>query len=222
MPSNALLRCSAMSWSNPVDRPAMLSCVIVGGGPGGLGPLLWAAQHGRLPAWLDEGVAVVERSTRLGGSLGRYGINSDSLGGSYLECLDPDVLPEPLLPSNGLLSHAGLAEANDILRNAAGRRIVILGGSHSAYAVAWALLELPGAATLGEGQIAIVQRRPPRVFYPDKAAADADQYPVDPGDICPRTRRVNRMGGVRGHGRDIWRRITHRPGTEAEKRVAVL
>jgi hypothetical protein len=128
----------------------------------------------------------------------------------------------PLLPSNDLLSHAGLAEANDILRNAAGRRIVILGGSHSAYAVAWALLELPGAATLNEGQIAIVQRRPPRVFYPDKAAADADQYPVDPGDICPRTQRVNRMGGVRGHGRDIWRRITHRPGTEAEKRVVVL
>src|SRR5256714_9249398 len=97
MPSSALPRCSAMSWSSPEDRPAMLSCVIVGGGPGGLGPLLWAAQHGRLPAWLDEGVAVVERSTRLGGSLGRYGINSDSLGGSYLECLDSDVLPEPLI-----------------------------------------------------------------------------------------------------------------------------
>jgi hypothetical protein len=323
-----------MSWSNPMGRSAMLSCVIVGGGPGGLGPLVWAAQHGRLPAWLDEGVAVVERGTRLGGSLGRYGINSDSLGGSYLECLGPDVVPEPLrqmrddpvteemriyrdafpplplvdrymgrmglavaqtfeqhpasalhlqttarsvhlrsdglvavsvhgpdrrpytlvaqsavvavgghqpwrdqslvpglrfadcrtrlLPSNDLLSHAGLAEANDILRNAAGRRIVILGGSHSAYAVAWALLELPGAANLGEGQIAIVQRRAPRVFYPDKEAAEADRYPVDPGDICPRTQRVNRMGGVRGHGRDIWRRITHRPGTEAEKRVAVL
>src|SRR5436309_2518289 len=85
-----------MSWPDPVRNPAMLSCVIVGGGPGGLGPLLWAAQHDRLPAWLDEGVAVIERSTRLGGSLGRYGINSDSLGGSYLECLEPDGLPEPL------------------------------------------------------------------------------------------------------------------------------
>lgn len=322
-----------MSWPDPAQRP-ILSSIIVGGGPGGLGPLLWAAQHGRLAAWLDEGVAVIERTGRLGGSLGRYGINSDSLGGSYLECLQPEVIPgalrrvrdedvtqemtlyrdafpplplvdrymarigqavaetfaqhpastlhmhteasalhlrgdgkvavlvrdpngatrtmvarsavvavggrQPwrdqsvvpgmtmadcrarLLPSNDLLSHAGLAETDDILRTAGGRRIVILGGSHSAYAVAWALLELPGAAHLEPGQIAIVQRRAPRIFYPDAAAAAADRYPVDPGDICPRTGRVNRMGGLRGHGRDIWRRIMHRPGTEKEKRIAIL
>jgi hypothetical protein len=323
-----------MSWPDPARRTSVLSTVIIGGGPGGLGPLIWAAQHGRLAAWLDQGVALIERSGRLGGSLGRYGINSDSLGGSYLECLEPAVIPEPLrrmrdepvtlemtgyrdaypplplvdrymgrigqamveifgrhhastlhfhtearsvhlrpngqvavvvqrengpahtllaraavvavggrqtwrdqqlapglrfadcrsrlLPSNDLLSHAGLAEADEILRTAGDRRIVILGGSHSAYAVAWALLELGGASRLGKGQIAIVQRRPPRVFYPDRAAADADGYPVDPGDICPRTGRVNRMGGLRGHGRDIWRRMMHRPGTDAERRIAVL
>ena len=49
-----------------------------------------------LPTWLDQGVAIVERRERLGGSLGRYGINSDSLGGSYLECLEAPALPEPL------------------------------------------------------------------------------------------------------------------------------
>jgi len=322
-----------MSWRDRPRRTALLSSVIIGGGPGGLGPLVWAAQHGHLPDWLDDGVAIVERSGRLGGSLGRYGINSDSLGGSYLECLAPEVIPDPLrrmrdeavtremavyreafpplplvdrymsrigiamteiladhpasalhlhtearsvhlrsdgsvavfvhdadgrartlvaqsavvavgghqpwrdqgllglrfadcrtrlMPSNELLSHAGLAEADTILGTAGERRIVILGGSHSAYAVAWALLELPGAAHLKAGQIAIVQRRPPRVFYPDQAAADVDGYPVHPGDICPRTRRVNRMGGLRGHGRDIWRRIMARPGTEAETRIAIV
>ena len=36
----------------------MLSSIIIGGGPGGLGPLIWAAQHGLLPDWLDRGVAV--------------------------------------------------------------------------------------------------------------------------------------------------------------------
>jgi len=323
-----------MFWSDPLRRLPVLSTIIVGGGPGGLGPLVWAAQHGRLDSWLDEGVAVLERSGRLGGSLGRYGINSDSLGGSYLECLAPDVIPAPLrrvrdaavaaemacyrdaypplplvdrymdrigqaiaetfaqhpaspllvqtearsvhlrpdglvavalhgedalthtlvarsvvvavggrqtwrsqsvlpgmkladckarlLPSDDLLSHPGLAEADEILRTAGDRRIVILGGSHSAYAVAWALCELPGAARLGDGQIAIVQRRPPRIFYPDQAAAEADGFPVDPGDICSRTGRVNRMGGLRGHGRDIWRRIMGCPGVATEKRVAVL
>ena len=79
-------------------RPALLSSVIIGGGPGGLGPLIWAAQHGRLPDWLDDGVAIVERSGRLGGSLGRYGINSDSLGGSYLECLAARGHSRPAAP----------------------------------------------------------------------------------------------------------------------------
>ncbi len=322
-----------MSWRERPRPPALLSCVIIGGGPGGLGPLVWAAQRGHLPDWLDEGVAVVERGGRLGGSLGRYGINSDSLGGSYLECLDPDVIPEPLrrmrdeavthemavyrdtypplplvdrymtrigvamteilaehpasalhlhtearsvhlrsdgsvavfvhgpdghartllaqsavvavgghqpwrdqsllglrftdckarlMPSNDLLSHAGLAEANTILGTAGDRQIVILGGSHSAYAVAWALLELPAAARLRAGQVVIVQRRPPRVFYPNRAAAEADSYPVHPGDICQRTQRVNRMGGLRGHGRDIWRRIMARPGCKPESRIAIV
>ncbi|HEY4168800.1 MAG TPA: hypothetical protein VGM96_18580 [Reyranella sp.] len=322
-----------MSWRERPRTAPLLSSIVIGGGPGGLGPLVWSAQHGHLPDWLDEGVAIVERSGRLGGSLGCYGINSDSLGGSYLECLVPDVIPDPLrcvrdeavtkemavyrdtypplvlvdrymsrigtamteilddhpastlhlhtearsihlrsdgsvavfmhdsdgrartllaqsavvavgghqpwrdqsllglrfadcktrlMPSNELLSHAGLAEANTLIGKAGDRQIVILGGSHSAYAVAWALLELPAAARLKAGQIVIVQRRPPRVFYPDRAAADVDSYPVHPGDICQRTQRVNRMGGLRGHGRDIWRRIMARPGCEPETRIAIV
>ncbi len=61
----------------------MLSSVIIGGGPGRLGPT-WAAQHRPARSGSDRGVAVVERQAHLGGTLGRFGINSDSLGGSYL------------------------------------------------------------------------------------------------------------------------------------------
>ncbi|MFZ5779441.1 MAG: hypothetical protein ACOY4R_04425 [Pseudomonadota bacterium] len=313
----------------------MLSCIIIGGGPGGLGPLIWAAQHGRLEGWLDQGIAVVERRTRLGGTLGRFGIHSDSLGRSYLECLEAPDLPKRLrslrtdpvtlemeryrdtfppltlvdyymhriglalsamlgesdrsrlhlcteataihlqdggsiavdivgpdgapgtlvarsaimalggrqswtqlevrpgltlghcrlrqvMPSDRLLSSAGLREADRLLTQAQGRRVLILGGAHSAYSAAGALLQLPAAATLSNGQIAIVQRREPRIFYPDRAAAAADLYDVADGDICPRTHRVNRMGGLRGHGREIWRRIARRPETLPEPRVAVL
>lgn len=288
-----------------------------------------------MESWLDQGVALIERTGRLGGTLGRYGINSDSLGGSYLECLasagwpaamhhlrrDPVTLemqqyqtsypPLPLvnqymgrvgqavadmfpghansalhlhttaqsvhllddgrvavvihgaeerprtlvarsavialggrqhwrdemaapglkfvdcdtrhlLASNELLTHDGLAQADEIIRNAAGRSIVIVGGAHSAYAAAWALLQLPAAASLANGQIVILQRRPPRIFYPDSAAAIADSYPFEQGDICVRTKRVNRMGGIRGHGRDIWRQIARKPNVSPESRVAVL
>jgi hypothetical protein len=96
---------------------------------------------------------------------------------------------------------------------------VILGGSHSAYAVADALLGLPAAERLAAGQIEILQRREPRVFYPDRNAACDDLYDVDPGDICPRTQRVNRMGGLRGYGREMWRQMTRRPRTLPETRV---
>ena len=305
--------------------------IIVGGGPGGLGPLLAAAQQGTLKGWLDAGVALIERTEHLGGSLGRFGIASDSLGSSYLECLEAVKLSPPLrplrdhavaremetyrygfpplalvdrymrllggglsamfdnhpvsrlyrgtnatrarlqaegsvtveverdgettmltahsavialggrqhwqerelvpgftlkdcslrrvMPSDSLLQTSGLAAASEIIAHAGGRRILILGGSHSAYAAAWALTHLPAAAGLAEGQIEILQRRPPRIFYPDAEAAAADQYLTGPGDICPRTGRVHRMGGLRGFGREMWRQLAHRPGTVPDPRV---
>jgi hypothetical protein len=311
----------------------MLSSVIIGGGPGGLGPVIWAAQHGLLPEWLDRGIAVVDRQAQLGGTLGRFGIHSDSLGGSYLECLEAPGLPPELKPlrdeplahemaqyrnsfpplalvdrymrrigialagmlaersalhlctearaihlrcdgsveveitdadgrdrvlaarsavvalggrqrwmqgelrpglalancpmrhvmaSDRALSTAGLKEADQILSEAGERPILILGGSHSAYSVAGAFLGLPGAERLAKGQIVILQRREPRIFYPDRDAARDDLYEVGPGDICPRTQRVNRMGGLRGFGREMWRQIARRPGTPAEARVVSM
>ena len=300
----------------------LLSTIIVGGGPGGLGPLIWAAQQGLLPSWLNRGVVIVEHQAHLGGTLGRFGIHSDSLGGSYLECLEAPHLPATLaclrddpvthemagyrqgfpplalvdrfmrrigsalgamftgqsslylrttaqavrlqpdgsvtvtatcpegssfvlsarsailamggrqhcpqvavpserhvIPSDQLLTVEGLRDANELMAVAGSKRILILGGSHSAYAAAGALLELPAAQQLARGQVVIVQRREPRIFYPDQDAARHDGYDVAPGDICPRTQRVNRMGGLRGYGRETWRQITDRPGLQPETRV---
>jgi hypothetical protein len=127
-----------------------------------------------------------------------------------------------VMPSDRALSSDGLREADHVLAAAGRRRILILGGSHSAYAVVDALLALPAAGRLGAGQIEILQRREPRVFYPDREAALHDLYDVDPGDICPRTLRVNRMGGLRGYGREMWRQIARRPRTLPEPRVVSM
>jgi hypothetical protein len=312
----------------------MLSTIFIGGGPGGIGPLIWAAQAGLLPAWLSRGVAIVDRQSHLGGTLGRYAINSDSLGGAYLEFLDAPGTPRQLrdlqhhpltqqietyrdgfpplqlvdrfmrligrtleeclalhpscafyrgttvqsvhlrddgslemrtidfsgerrvleahtavvalggrqtwrgtllpqgfslqdctyrllTPSDQLMTERGLGDAGTSLRAHPGRPIVILGGSHSAYAAAWALTHLLPAKLLDGRRILILRRRAPRVFYPSRADALADGYPVDPGDICPRTQRVNRLGGLRGDGREMWRSIEARPGAEPESRIAV-
>ena len=62
--------------------------VIVGGGPGGLAPLLAAHRHGRLAELLKEGVTLVEQSGAVGeGTLGRWCINSDSTGFTFADCL---------------------------------------------------------------------------------------------------------------------------------------
>ncbi len=124
-----------------------------------------------------------------------------------------------VIPSDQLLTVEGLCDANELMAVAGSKRILILGGSHSAYAAAGALLELPAAQQLARGQVVIVQRREPRIFYPDQDAARHDGYDVAPGDICPRTQRVNRMGGLRGYGRETWRQITDRPGLQPETRV---
>ena len=61
---------------------------IVGGGPAGLAPLLAAHRLGSLSRVLDRGVAILEQSDSLGGGdIGRYAINSDSTGTTFVDCL---------------------------------------------------------------------------------------------------------------------------------------
>jgi hypothetical protein len=315
----------------------MRTSLIVGAGPGGIGPFVWAAQQGLLKDWLRAGVALFDRRRVIGGTLGRYAINSDSLGGAYLECLDApagqdffqylrndpaakDLEPwrnsfpplalvdrylhrlgtlleaaisassgsdffsetdvralhlrkdgtvmaeamtygggrfqieartavmalggrqntpthfetrdgikvelarwanKPTMTSDMVLTAKGLARTQRILEEAGNRRIVILGGSHSAYSVAWAITHFLPHVPFQTGDIVMLARRPPRIFYEDRNAADADLYPVSEYDICPRTLRVNRLGGLRGNGRDMWRRIENRRDAEPERRVSV-
>jgi hypothetical protein len=62
---------------------------IIGGGPAGLAPLLAAHRHGLLTDVLGRGVVIVEQSDSLGGGdIGRYAINSDSTGRTFVDCLN--------------------------------------------------------------------------------------------------------------------------------------
>ena len=306
----------------------MYETVIVGAGPGGTGPLIWAAQHGHLPDWLSSGVALIDQAPSIGGSLHRYTIGSDSPGRSYLECFDHPAFVDlfgalyredttkrlyehyetlPPLPlvgaflqrqgvhlerliakfpasrffpgsraqrlrlqgdgriavglggghpageitgaaaimalggrqvtetrlcgrldlcqlvrdghlygSDEILAGDGLDRA--LARVGALRSVVVLGASHSAFSVAWRVLEAAGD-TLAPGAVNVLYRTEPRIFYPTREAADDDLYPFVEDDICPATQRVNRLSGLRGDGRELWRRIHAKPGTEPEHRV---
>lgn len=316
----------------------MLKTLILGAGPGGTGPLIWAAQIGALQAWLKSGVALVDSNAAIGGTIGRYIINSDSFGGAYLELLesrparaafeplvgDPAtreiermrrgfpplatvgqylrqlgvILARTIADSDGgeFIPHASVGNlsyrtdgaltaeiteasggtaritaktailalggrhdwalhwtteilpgvrladypaakimSSDLLFTAEGRqraaaiigaapspRVAILGGSHSGFSAAWVMTTLMPEVAFSAGDIAIFMRREPPIFYENREAAEADDYPVSSADICPRTLRVHRLGGLRGDGRELWRCLTRRFGTVREERVAMI
>ena len=312
----------------------MYGLAILGGGPAGTGPLVWAAQNGKLRSWMDTGIALIEQTGAMGGTLGNYVVNADLSSTSFIECLDlpssrelfasvretdaarwlqqyrfeypslrlvseflcsvgstlehlitahpacsflphtmaqslhlnadgtvtvrcaggqsltarsivmalggrqdlsltlhtelfpgvrlSDVDHARILPSGRLLTPAGLAEAGHILAHAKSSRTVIIGGAHSAFSAAWALLRALPNAPFSDGDVTILHRRPPRVTYSSPEAALADGYPFTADDICPSTKRVHRLGGIRNDGREVWRRLTGRPGTVAERRAALM
>ena len=315
----------------------MYETVILGGGPAGTGALVWAARHGRLGTWLDRGVALVERTAMLGGSLGRYPLNADSRGTSFLECLDgpncepllADVKTDPvarelerfrqaqptlglvdrfqrrlgaailkefdchpnshaftatsasavqrrpdgtiavvittqdgrraviratsavvalggrpktswesvelapglplakwrskIVSSNRLLTHGGAEEvARRLARANRKPQVVILGGAHSAFSAAWMLLERIPGACFGVGGVQILHRSEPRPTYMSRAAARADYYEFSESDVCQATGRVHRLGGLQGDGREVWRRIYGKPGTDRDRRALAI
>lgn len=316
----------------------MRGTLIVGAGPGGTGPLVWAAQQDRLRFWLDQGIAVLDRADSMGGTIGRYIINSDSLGATYLECIDAplsggffaplrdeaataelerlrggfpplpvvgqylghlsaclekalrlsaeseflpnrevrslrlredgsvaadsigpagdtvvteartailalggrqilsDSLDLALLPSvmvssidrrkmvlsDTLFTASGFAQAVAVLAQTSRRRVVILGGRHSAFCAAALLTSRCPADFFAHGDIAILCRRAAPIFYPSREEAEADGCLVTEADICPTTRRVHRFSGMRGDGREMWRRVSQRPGAAPEERVRIV
>ena len=47
----------------------------------------------------------------------------------------------------------------------------------------------------------------------------ADGYEFSEADVCQATGRVHRLGGLQGDGREVWRRMHGKPGTDADHRV---
>ncbi len=134
---------------------------------------------------------------------------------------------DKLMLTDDLLTAAGLRRARTRLRTQkADAPIVILGGSHSAFSAAWALLHggTRQDRTSGIKQtIHLVHRSPVRVFYPSAAAAKQDGYHgFLARDLCPLTGRVHRFGGLRGDGRKLYQKLMGLGGEPAEPRVKLL
>ena len=133
-----------------------------------------------------------------------------ALGASCRSELPPDLASRPfsnrVVTADQLLQVTGLDRAECDLQTISKPRVVILGGSHSAYSAAWRLLQ-SRRIEWAESSISIFQRRDPAVFYPDAEQAHQDRYAFTERDVCPLTRRIHRLGGLRGDGRELYRSV---------------
>ena len=128
---------------------------------------------------------------------------------------------ERLLQSGDVVSTPGFAAVSARLAKL-GRppRVAIIGGSTSAAAVAYALLNRMPEVTFGPGGLTILHRRELRIFYPNVQAALADGYmEFGPDDICPVSGRVFRLSGFRLDSRELIMRARGIGGRPPEPRL---
>jgi len=99
-------------------------------------------------------------------------------------------------------------------------RIVVVGGSHSAFSATTTLLGLDPERLWPDAAITVMHRSPVRVTYFDVESAIAEGFAFDDDDVCPLTGRIHRFGGLRTDSADLWRRV--RDGVEPRVRLTQL
>ncbi|ADW71516.1 DegT/DnrJ/EryC1/StrS family aminotransferase [Granulicella tundricola] len=169
----------------------------------------------------DRGIAEVLRSSSVVLATGAHQPEARL----FLEA----VAGQPLLPrykgrvlqSGYALTSVGLSDIAARLEDREQARIVIVGGSTSAGAVAHAMLNrLPSSSQFGPESITILHRRPLHIFYSSVAEAEADGYTeFGPLDVCPLSGRVYRLGGFRLDSRELIMSVRGIGGRPPEPRV---
>ena len=80
------------------------------------------------------------------------------------------------------------------------KHILIVGGSHSAWSVAWKLIQ-----NRFKGKITMYSRSKIKVYCVNEdEAKDINYTDYDTNDICPDTRGIFRFAGLRGDSKTLW------------------
>lgn len=121
-----------------------------------------------------------------------------------------------------VLTQGGPQEIQRRLKDSPNRKVVIIGASHSTFSAAWVLLNLSGIP-FEEGEITILHRQKLKIFYPSVEDARAEGYTdFDENDVCPLTKRLYRLGGLRFDSRELLKRILGIGSAPLEKRVRLV
>ncbi|HET6243817.1 MAG: FAD-dependent oxidoreductase [Bacteroidetes bacterium] len=102
----------------------------------------------------------------------------------------------------------GLSKAEVLIRKAKCNKVVVIGGSHSAFSSIWLMLNKMNGIEFEKAAISLIHRGKFKLFYESKEKAWAEGYgDFTEADICPVTQRVFRMGGMRADSKDLLRKL---------------
>ena len=145
-------------------------------------------------------------------------LQAETVGGEPLA----DRCGSRLVQSGDVLGERGLAQIAARLAPHASPRVVVIGGSTSAAAVAHALLHRMPNVHFGPAGIVLMHRRELRIYYPDAASALAEGYDeFTDDDICPISGRVFRFAGFRLDSRELVMQVRGIGGRAPEPRMAL-
>jgi hypothetical protein len=137
-------------------------------------------------------------------------------------CIPLSQYRSKIMFTDDLLSPGGHLRAKAKLEGCSRPKAVIIGGSHSAFSSAWTLLNKLGSVPFSEHAITLMHRSKLKLFYNNREEALADGYTdFTDEDICPVTKRINRMGGIRWDSKSLLRKLIGL-GEEKEPRMQLL
>eukprot|EP00602_Paraphysomonas_sp_CaronLab_P005741 CAMPEP_0185032342 /NCGR_PEP_ID=MMETSP1103-20130426/20321_1 /TAXON_ID=36769 /ORGANISM="Paraphysomonas bandaiensis, Strain Caron Lab Isolate" /LENGTH=1063 /DNA_ID=CAMNT_0027568195 /DNA_START=198 /DNA_END=3389 /DNA_ORIENTATION=+ len=136
-----------------------------------------------------------------------------------------------LMTSDHVCTELGINDLIHKLRNYNRKRIVIIGGAHSAFSAAWICLNklgwnkdtdnsvtFPGTANQYPHCIYIIHRTAVKVFYSCKKDADKDKYTSYDG--VNKQGQIHAFSGLRGDAKNLYRNI--RTGIETRVRMLAV
>ncbi len=136
---------------------------------------------------------------------------------------DVPLLPRyagKVLQSDAVLAHTGTATVLAALEGKSSPKVVIVGGSTSAGAVALRLLDRTPELSFGPGGVTMMHRRPLRIYYESEQQAAEDHYEeFTPDDVCALTGAVHRLAGFRLETRELIMRVLGIGNRPAEPRL---
>lgn len=101
-------------------------------------------------------------------------------------------------------------------------KVVILGGSHSAFSIAHFLLNISDTLSFRTGDIKIWCNEVPKIYFNSREEAEENSYfDFTDDDFCPITKKLYRLAGLRMDGRDLYMKMQGIGFSEKETRVVL-